>query len=88
MNSLAQSLSLSERLYFLSHRVGRVLTDDVMTVIQQRYTLSQKGQNSLLTVHSFVYCCCRIECMLGELTFVRKKNLRRLTNTLVKSPLN
>lgn len=42
------------------------LTDDVMAVIQQRYTLSQNGPDSLLSVHSFVQCCCRIVCMLGE----------------------
>jgi len=68
--------SADELFAFLSHRVDRALTDDVMTVIQQRYTLSQNEQNSFLTIHSFVLCCCHIVCMLGNCSLFPLKTLK------------
>ena len=59
------------RLLFTLHPVDYVLTDEVLTELQHRYTLAQNAHDSLLTLHSFVHCCCRVVCMLGTAAFIR-----------------
>lgn len=67
-----------------------VLSDEVITQLQRRYTLTQNDQDSLLTLPSFVHCCCRIVCMLGEFERLAKlgavvRNDRALSEWLVST---
>ena len=67
------------RLYFCGHLVAHVLSDEVMTRLQQRYTCTPKeedDEHSLLTLRSFVHCCCRIVCMLGMTLYTLSPNFK------------
>jgi len=50
--------------------VEHLLTEDVMTEICRRYTSSENGNDSLLSLYSFIHCCCRIVCVLGRHLFI------------------
>jgi len=53
------------RLLFTLHPIGHMLTDEVITKLRERYTFARDEDDSVMTLHSFVHCCCRIVCMLG-----------------------